>query len=398
MDELITSIKPTIITGSSRIVQESVFAEGNSHYGVLRGFLGVGMEHIDQISHFLSGWTRDVAIRAVQNKYYHDDEHKVRSFLRRNVYMSKENQQKMAAQSQLVGTFTQLGTEAVIQLGARGIQAWMNKRDQYKIFEQMYTVLTLFLQEAEKGSDITLAKSELDKIRNSFPLSVGEKKKLKKSVNLEKSLEKLDFSLLFVKENAPFRNATAYFLMSLQKQLYKKDANVNNHTLANYYSFLDMNGVLGKNMMIENGVAYDEIAVDQVSYLQISRGIAKKLVQQMQMPDIDIRQILARNEEAKKIDPYSAHRGKIQQASIGSAAMIAGIFAQNPTLFKCGLATALSQFTQDERLIDATQQQCKIWGIAANDIDSMLPEAVSEAEIIHTECINNDENISNTAT
>ena len=38
MDELITSIKPTIITGSSRIVQESVFAEGNSHYGVLRGF------------------------------------------------------------------------------------------------------------------------------------------------------------------------------------------------------------------------------------------------------------------------------------------------------------------------------------------------------------------------
>ena len=396
MDELITSIKPTIITGSSRIVQESVFAEGNSHYGVLRGFLGVGMEHIDQISHFLSGWTSDVAIRAVQNKYYHDDEHKVRSFLRRNVYMSKENQQKMAAQSQLVGTFTQLGTEAVIQLGARGIQAWMNKRDQYKIFEQMYTVLTLFLQEAEKGSDITLAKSELDKIRNSFPLSVGEKKKLKKSVNLEKSLEKLDFSLLFVKENAPFRNATAYFLMSLQKQLYKKDANVNNHTLANYYSFLDMNGVLGKNMMIENGVAYDEIAVDQVSYLQISRGIAKKLVQQM--PDIDIGQILARNEEAKKIDPYSVHRGKIQKASIGGTAMIAGIFTQNPMLFECGLATALSQFTQDERLIDVAQQQCKIWGIAANDIDSMLPEAVSEAEIIHTECINNDGNTSDTAT
>ena len=93
VDELITSIKPTIITGSSRIVQESlpnyVFAEENSHYGVLRGFLGVGMEHIDQLSHFLSGWTSDAAIRAVQNRYYHDDEHKVRSFVRRNFYMSE---------------------------------------------------------------------------------------------------------------------------------------------------------------------------------------------------------------------------------------------------------------------------------------------------------------------
>ena len=108
------------------------------------------MEHIDQISHFLSGWTSDAAIRAVQNKYYHDDEHKVRRFLRRNFYMSEENRQKMAAQSQLAGTLTQVGTEAVIQLGARGIQAWMHKRDQYKIFEQMYTVLTLFLQEAKK--------------------------------------------------------------------------------------------------------------------------------------------------------------------------------------------------------------------------------------------------------
>lgn len=193
MNEIITSVSPAVITSSSRIMQEAELAQGNiSVYGKVSDFLCVSMDQIDQCSHEISGWVSDKAIHAVQDKYYHDNEHKFRSARRRHIYISPSERRKMEFKSQAAGIGAGLLTELGIQLSFRGLQILAHNREEYKTFEQMYAVLCLFLQDAEKGSDIELAAAELSKIRNSFPISVRKKKKVAEKIFRSRSDRKAE--------------------------------------------------------------------------------------------------------------------------------------------------------------------------------------------------------------
>lgn len=390
MNEIITSVSPAVITSSSRIMQEAELAQGNiSVYGKVSDFLCVSMDQIDQCSHEISGWVSDKAIHAVQDKYYHDNEHKFRSARRRHIYISPSERRKMEFKSQAAGIGAGLLTELGIQLSFRGLQILAHNREEYKTFEQMYAVLCLFLQDAEKGSDIELAAAELSKIRNSFPISVRKKRKLRKKYSEADQIGKLNPSRILSGNNTQLRDATAYFLTALNKQLYK-DEKPRYDTLANYYSLLDLNGTYGKSMMEETGIVYDEIAMNQAIYLDLSRRITKKLA--VKMPDIDVRQIISRNAQAAKFDPYAVHRRKVKTASIGLGEGLISILAKRPDIFIQGMSTALSQFTQDERLIDSAQELCRELPIGSKDAENILQESVAGAQTIKAVCDKNDDN------
>ena len=157
-----------------------------------------------------------------------------------------------------------------------------------------------------------------------------------------------------------------------------------------YYSLLDLNGTYGKSMMEETGIVYDEIAMNQAIYLDLSRRITKKLA--VKMPDIDVRQVISRNAQAAKFDPYAVHRRKVKTASIGLGEALISILAKRPDIFIQGMSTALSQFTQDERLIDSAQELCRELPIGSKGAENILQESVAGAQTIKAVCDKNDDN------
>ncbi len=69
------------------------------------------------------------------------------------------------------------------------------------------------------------------------------------------------------------------------------------------------------------------------------------------------------------------------------------ILAKRPDIFIQGMSTALSQFTQDERLIHSAQELCRELPIGSKDAENILQESVAGAQTIKAVCGENDENI-----
>lgn len=381
----LTVYNPEISVSSSRIVQESLKIEqGVSAYGAIAAFLDANLEQLDRLAEYCSQIAAQSAVKKMYDKQYFDPNRKVKSFMTRNIYLNEDKKNKMEGERFVKGVVTQAATEAGIKLASRSLLKWANDRDKYVTCEQVYAVLISYIRNSEKGANISRAETELNKIRNSFPLNPREKRKLVNEFNTGVyTLNDLNVSSILSPNNVQIKNALAYFLTVINRQLYGADMPAVNQ-MPNYYSLLDLNGVYGNELMNENQYCYDEIASDQAAYLQLSRAMVKNLF--TDIPSIDMEGIMARASEMAKFDPYAIRRKKVKGASKGAALSITGIISNNPELAFNGLSTAVSQFVLNDETLTTIQNQIRSWGANSNECDMIF----TNAKNIESKCTQND--------
>lgn len=362
---------PEVAIGSSRLVQESLKIEqGVSAYGAMAAFMDANLEQLDRLAEYCAQMAAYSNVKELYDKQYFDNRHKVKSFWTRNIYLNEDKKNKMEGERFVKGAITQVVTESAIKGASRLVRQWAYKKDKFVTCEQVYCVLVSYITNAESGANVERANIELNKIRNSFPLSLHEKKKLYNKYNSGLiSFDTLNVSSVVSPNNVQIKNALAYFLTVINRQLYGADE-PDKSSMPDYYSLLDINGQYGHEFMLENQYSYDNIAADQVAYLQLSRAMIKNMF--VDIPNIDIESIINRANEMAKYDPYAIRRKKVKGASKGAALSITGIVSKNPELAFNGLSTAISQFTQNDQLLSTVKEKVQKLGIGGNDADMIF--------------------------
>ena len=376
MNNNMISLLPETTVSSSRIVQESVnVGQGVSAYGALAAFIDTNIAKIDELSEYIADIASQEIVKNKYNQQYFKSDTPFKSFLNRNIYLNKDKVEKMQFERYAYGFIGRAAVEAALKFGARSIGKWANKKDIYNTCEQVYSVLTSYISDANPKLDKKLAIIELNKIRNTFPLSVSEKRKLSLNHPLNSVTSNItDVASILNKGNEPVKNALAYYLAVLRRQIYGADTS-EDKSFNNYYSLIELNGAYGKELGNENERSYDEVAADQAAYLQLSRGIMKNMFKDV--PSFDIGSIVTRSNELAQYDPYTIRRKKIKGAAKGGALTIGGIITSNPEIAMNGLSTALSQFTfhnNDEVLTLAKDAMSK-WGVSGNEFDVITESA-----------------------
>lgn len=380
----ITKYSPEVSISSSRIVQESIsVGQGVSAYGTLAEFIDTNIAQIDQLAEYIGDNISQKAVKEKYDEQYFKPDAKFKNFLNRNIYLNKNKAESMQKERLAYGFLTRLATETAFKYGTRAVSAWANNKDKFITCEQIYALLKSYILNADADANKSKALIELNKIRNSFPLSLGEKKKLTKKCSNNLTIDNMDVSSILTANNTAVRNALAYFLTVLSRQLYGSESSADSDIL-NYYSLLELNGQYGKELNMENQYHYDEIAADQVAYLQMSRGIMKNMF--IKYPSIDIDSIFARAEELSKYDPYAIRRKKIKGVMKGGAISIGGIVSSNPEIALNGISTAISQFVKSDEVLTLAKNNMLKWGFSGNDSDVII----NNADDITSKNINND--------
>ncbi len=369
----ITQTLPEVSIASSRQVQETIQVKrGASAYAVTAAFIDRNIDKIDEVGELLGTVLAQGAVKGMYDKQYFKPDQKWKSFWTRNIYLREDKRQALENERMLIGTGVQLLTESAVKMGARALGEWSAKKDTFITCEQVYAVLNSYIAYAEKGANIQRANTELSKIRNSFPLDIKQKKKLYEKYNgIAAPLELLDVSSLATSENKELRNALAYFLVVINRQLYE-DQQPGKLLLPDYYSLIDLNGKYGNEFMLDNQDNYDSIAMDHQMYLSLARGMITSF--SAGLPNIDTNKIVDRASAMAKFDPYAIRRKKIKDTGKGGAIAAAGIFLQEPELFKNGVMTALAQFMPDEELLTTARDKCKSWGLEDKDIENVFSQ------------------------
>lgn len=381
----LSNYKSEVIVSSSRLVQESIKIEqGASVYGALAAFLDSNLDNIDYIAEQFAGWAAQKAVKSKYDKQFFDDKHKVKSVFTHNIYLNKDKKEKMEEERRITGMTVEIVTGSVIKLGSRGILKLLSDKDKYLTCKQVYSVLVSYIQNAEKNANVERASLELNKIRNSFPINASGKKKLIEECSLENnSLDTLDVSSIVLPHNETLRDALAFFLTAVHRQLYGEEE-PDMKTLLNYFSLIDLNGVYGKEILNENQYSYDSIVSEQLAYLQLSRAMVKSI--SIGIPNIDIERIQNHSAEMAQYDPYAIRRKKIKGTAGGVLKTIAGIFAKEPELAFNGVSTALSQFDEDEQLLESAKKKFSEWGISSRE-ESII---FTNSKNIKKKCNEND--------
>lgn len=369
---------PQVITNSSRIVQESInVGQGVSIYGTLATFIDINIAKIDQLAEYLGDVAAQKIVRSIYNKQHFDFNSKYRTFLNRNIYLNKEKRKSMAEERYRYGFLTKAAIEAALKFGSRTLGKTLNKKDCFITCEQIYAVLVDYVYKADKNANINRAKIELNKIRNSFPLDVSEKRKLAlKYSHTQTITESLDVSSILNKGNESLVNSLSYFLTVLSKQLYGAEIE-SDKNIVNYYGLIDLNGQYGNELRKENEYNYDCVAADQTAYLQISRGLMKNMFKDS--PGVDLKAISARANELAQYDPYAIRQKKLKGIIKGSLSL-GTIVANNPEIALIGLSTALSQFKQSDETLQLSKDYMNKVGIGGNEFDVIREDTNS---IIH---------------
>lgn len=372
--------------GSSRFIQENIKIEqGASAYSVMASVIATNIEQIDALAESLSVFMAQRAVKAQYDSQYFKKDEQFKSFITRNIYLSEDKRQRLEDERFITGTVKQAVTEASIKIGSRLVLNWLNEQDRFYTCEQIYALLVAYINSAPSTTNKQRALIELNKIRNSFPLSVNQKRKMfTKYKDMAPDFSTLDVSSILTPANAEIKNALAYFLVVIQKQLYGEENDKSN--LMNYYSLLDMNNRYGEEVLYENQCKYDNVAADQVAYLQLSRAVVKNIF--VDVPNIDMNLILSRSKAMAEYDPYAIRRKKVKGTAKGAGITIAGIITNEPELAFNGISTAISQFLPSDECLATAKEKCQTWGISGNEFDKL----VMNSKAISDKCSTSDMN------
>ena len=284
----------------------------------------------------------------------------------------------------ITGTVVQAGTEVALKLGTRKIISFINEKDKFKTCEAVYALLLSYVLSADSNANTARAFCELNKIRNSFPIDKKARKKIYNSFsdNSNKTQVMDQVSTINPDDKALVRSVS-YFLAVLHRQLYGDD-NYDYKDIKSYYQLIGLNGAYGQEVLNENLYSYDEIAADQLAYLQLSRAMVKQI--SVGLPEVDIMRIQQRAAAMTAYDPYAIRRKKLKGSALGGVKTIAGVFMELPDLAFNGISTALSQFIKDEQLLEVASNKLHEWGMSYKEAEL----AIKNSGNIDRKCADND--------
>ena len=360
--------------GISRIFQEKFSAaNGVTGYGKVANLIGSNIERIDRMAEHLGEYFS----KAAMDKRY-TEQYGKSGFLggiKRNLTTSDkawENQSERRTK----GAIIDLAIQGGIKWGSRGIQKVLADKEKYSCFDQIYRILLAYANEDRQriaGDNLKLEIRELNKIRNSFPLSAKDKLKLS-GISVENlDLFTSDFSILNLEGSNKIKENISYFLYVLYAQKYGNSVE-NESRLLQYYRFLGFHDMESRELLRENKDTYDIVTDEQLKYLMVSRGMLKNL--EPNMPHIDLQRMKLRVNEMAQNDPYKIRKRTVLQPSVNTKKTLGEIFFSEPEVVIQAGATAMSQLEMsDDTREDVRNTMVNRWGIDDTAYEDIMLEA-----------------------
>lgn len=395
MAELIENALIECNINNSRTFQEAFrLQEGESTYAILAGCIEVGEAQIDAFARFCGTAVGYAMIERRRDKAYHNEKNgKVSNWVNRNLYQNAIQTQKRHYSEELFGVMSSAATEWLIKAAAKGLYDYAGKKANYEALEQVYLFLRNYAMTDSDISNVSRAQKELSKIRNGFPLN-DEKKRLMVEHAKDKpvlSLEDLP-SMSVLVNNPDLCESLAYHVFDLYcykfgdnegvlaEKLAQKDFSYKGmNNLLEYYDYLGFTGKHARELIRVNANRYDTICRDQEYYLQLGRKIMREF--SLNIPNVDMNRIKDHCDRMIKYDPYQLRRRKMQNASVGMAEGLAGLFMRRPDIVMNGGSLALSQFDlEDGSVSEIMQREFKKLGIGVDEFNAMLNQSAKIAK------------------
>jgi len=360
--------------GVSRTFQENfAAANGVTVYGKIASLISSNTERIDRIAEYLGTIYAQNDVNRMYTEQY--GKNKIFGGIKRTLTTSDKAWDKQVERRNH-GFIKGFVVEGGIKLLSRGIQKWTSEREKYNCFEQMYRILLAYANEDRNNlsaKNIQLEIKELNKIRNSFPLSNDGRMRL-----IDISVENLDifeseFTIFNLNESGTIKENLAYFLYVLYACKYG-DTVENEDRLLQYYNLLGYGNIEGKEILRENKDIYDTVIDEQLKYLMLSRAMLKNL--EPSMPQIDVNQLKIRIDEMAKNDPYRIRKKMVLKPSINHPKNIVDLFFDEPMIALQAGATAISQLNMNDDIKEDTRRtMVNKWGFDSSVHDSIILEA-----------------------
>lgn len=361
--------------GISRAFQENFSAaRGITGYGKIANLIASNTEYIDRMAEYLGTF---VAQNDINKKYVEQyGKSGIISGIKRNFFTSSDKAWDNQADRRNKGFLAGLAVEGGIKLLARGVQKWTSDREKYQCFDQIYRILLAYAKEDQQmisSVNLQFELRELNKIRNSFPLSAGDRFKLSEISVDNLNVFETDFTIFNLKESNQIQENLAYFLYVLYANKYG-DTIEKEPRLLQYYRLLGYREGESKEVLRENQNIYDTVTDDQLKYLMVSRAMLKNL--EPSMPHIDINQMKQRVNEMAKNDPYRIRKKMIVKSPSNRPKTIADLFFDEPEVVIQAGATAVSQIDMSDDAKEETRKtMINDWGLDATAYENIMSEA-----------------------
>lgn len=334
--------------GVSRILQENFSAAcGVTGYGKVANLIGSNIEQIDRMAEYLGEYATKTSI----DRQYTEQYSKSGLFGRvKRTFTSADKAWENQADRRNRSAIINLAVQGGIKIGSRVIQKLASEKEKYACFEQMYRILLTYAKEdQEKISSFNRQSEirELNKIRNSFPISANARLKLSDISVDNLDIFSSDFSIFNLENSEKIKENISYLLYVLYAQKYG-DSDEKESRLLQYYNLIGYHDRMGKEILRENKDTYDIVTDDQLKYLILSRSMLKNL--EPNMPNIDLNKIKIRADEMAKNDPYRIRKRMVVKPTVSSKKTIADIFFNEPDIAIQAGSTALAQLEIDDNL------------------------------------------------
>ncbi len=356
----------------SRILQENFsLSQGITGYGVIANLIDVHIDEIDRMAEYMGLYFSQTDMERRYAEQYN-----------KNIFIGKIKRtftgEQKAYNNQMErcdgGFLRAVAVEGGIKFGARIIQKWTGEKEKYSCLDQVYRILLSYAKEDNSLRDNQKLLRELNKIRNSFPLSAKNRIKLSEISIDGLDVFATDFPVLDAEGNQDLKENIAYLLYVLYAQKYG-DSTEHEGRLLEYYDFLGYKTLESKELLRENKNSYDTITTDQLKYLKVTRGIVKNL--EPSIPNIDIQSIARRTVEMAENDPYRVRKKKVSRPPTGGKKRISDLFFESPIVVINAGATALSQFDLNDGAKENVRSRMIEWGVDDSAIDDIMEQSDS---------------------
>ena len=354
----------------SRLFQENIsLSQGVTGYGVIANLINIHIHDIDKIAEYAGAYFSQ---RDIEKRYVDQYGRNGVSGTFNRVFTGGQKAYENQVERRDFGFIKALSIEGGIKIGARIIQKWTGEREKYQCLDQVYRILLAYAKEDPSVTERKNLIRELNKIRNSFPLSANDRVKLSEISVDGLDVFETDFPILEAEGNQELRENISYLLYVLYVQKYGESVE-NEERLLEYYDLLGFRSLEADELLRENKNSYDIITIDQLKYLNISRSIVKNL--EISMPNIDVNAIARRTVEMAENDPYRIRKKKVLRTPFGGQKRISDVYFESPLVVINAGATALSQFALDSDTKENVRSQMTDWGLDDNAINKIMEES-----------------------
>lgn len=380
----------SILTDGTCYVQNSVafsrnmeekweISNKNITYSKLAGMLLQNLDTIDRMIEGGSEFAGQYAAAAMAEHQYHNPQNNsFMNFINRNVHIDPVTKEKYALQRQGVYAATRSVSEFLLKNAVRMYLNHEKEKTKYRIYREMYSLMTCFVNSDRQVPGYSRASRELSKIRSSFDLSQKDLIKIKKDVDQSQvpSAYPVNYEILG-NLNDESRYGLSFCLTALAAQMYD-DIEMIKSRLSSYFDLLGYHGNRQREVIRANSSDYDKI-LEQQHRMHI---IASQMVQNLtpSIPQIDIAEIFKRSQDIKRFDPYEDRRNNnrkiIDKAVKPVFKTLIACCQKYPALSLLASLEALSQFNlNNDNIVGECSNKLRQWFGSDSDAETTIKNA-----------------------